>query len=65
MRRLKLFRKKKSSLPLAKAIYQSPESKIYNNNIALLASPGYGHSFNIDPKANTADIQIKEGGDQS
>ncbi len=59
MRSLKLFRKKKR--PPVKAIYQTPESKIYNSNAAIIASPGCGFSFKINPIIDTANTVDKEG----
>ncbi len=61
MRRLKLFRKKKDTSPLTHRIYQPPESKIYNSNAAIVASPGFGFSFKINPIIDTANTVDKNG----
>lgn len=46
-RDLRVFRKKKNNIPLAHRIYQTEEAKLPNNNVAIIAGPGSGKTFQL------------------
>lgn len=44
---LRPFRKKENNIPLAKKIYQAPEAEMPNDNVAIVAGPGSGKTFQL------------------